>query len=282
VKIQHLRNATLVISAGNHRLLVDPMLSKPGTMPGFKMIGGGRRNNPLVPLPDGTDSVLDSVTGVIVTHEHPDHFDKPACSWIRERHLPVWANAVDVPNLKRKGLDVRELSTGQLDLVGMEVVRSKHGKGLLGWLMGPVAGYYLAFADEPSLYLTGDTILTEQVLEAVERLQPDIIVAPAGAANMGLGGDILFSVDELVQLIRKANGTVILNHLEALDHCPTTREELKKRMAFEGLQDGVRVPEDGEEIVVNTNSSTKVASTLQSRKERPGMQKWITAMFAGS
>lgn len=113
---------------------------------------------------------------------------------------------------------------------------------------GRVSGYYLAHPDEPSVYLTSDAVLTDELLEAVERLQPDVIVAPAGAANMGLGGDILFSVDELVTLVRRAPGQVVLNHLEALDHCPTTRHGLRARMKAEGLLEKVLVPEDGEEM----------------------------------
>ena len=46
MKILHIRSATAILSLGEHRLLVDPMLSKPGAMPGFKMFGGGRRRNP--------------------------------------------------------------------------------------------------------------------------------------------------------------------------------------------------------------------------------------------
>lgn len=103
----------------------------------------------------------------------------------------------------------------------VEVIRSRHGRGLFGWLLGPVCGYYIAPPDEPSIHLIGDSVLTRSVLDAVTRLSPDVIVVPAGAANMGIGGDILFSVDELVTLAKTATGALVFNHLEALDHCPT-------------------------------------------------------------
>ncbi len=280
MEIQIVRNATTLLSFGAHRLLVDPMLSEVGAQPGFKMVGGGRRRNPLVPLPPGTDALLSTVTGVIVTHEHPDHLDVPAVRWIKERELPVWANGIDAANLKRKGLDVHELEDGSL---GMEVetIRSRHGRGLVGWLMGPVAGYYLAPTGEPSVYMTGDSILTDAVLEAVDRLKPDIVLAPAGAANMGFGGDILFSVDELVTLIGRAPGQVVLNHLEALDHCPTTRTGLRERMRTEGLADRVFVPEDGDVLSFDAASASEPVQTRASADE-PGFQKWLTAKFAGT
>ena len=279
--IHHLRNATVIVTLGEHRLLVDPMLSDPGVMPGFKIFGGGRRNNPLVALPEGTEAALKTVTGVIITHEHPDHFDDPGLRWVKEQKLPVWTNGIDAPNLKRKGLDVQKLRDGALGL-GVETIRSRHGRGLLGWMMGPVAGYYLSHPDEPSLYLVGDSILTESVMEAIERLAPEVIVAPAGAANMGLGGDILFSVDELVQLIRRAKGKVVLNHLEALDHCPTTREDLRKRLVREGLDGRVLIPRDGEQMAFERSKEVLRARTKSSAGEKPGMQKWVTAPFAGT
>lgn len=278
MKIRHLRNATALLTLGDHRLLIDPMLAGPGTFPGFKLFGGGRRPNPLVPLPADTDAALATVTGVLITHEHPDHLDKAGIRWIQSRALPVWASPMDAPNLRKKGLDVHVLGDGALGLT-VEIVPTKHGRGLLGWMMGPVSGCYLAHPDEPSLYLTSDAILTDALLSAVDRLRPDVIVAPAGAANMGAGGDILFSVDELVTLIRRAPGQVVLNHLEALDHCPTTREALRERMHAEGLTARVHIPEDGETLHFDRPTTPTHAHPRPHTDPRPGFQKWVTAHF---
>lgn len=243
----HIRNATALLTLGEHRLLIDPMLSEPGALPGFKLFGGGRRANPLVPLPPATAALLETATAVLVTHGHPDHLDRPGLAWIRQRKQAVWASAGEAAKLRRKGLEVHELRDGALGMT-VEVVPAKHGRGLVGWLMGAVAGCYLAHPNEPSVLLTSDAILTDALLETVERLRPDVIVAPAGAANFGAGPDILFSVDELVRLVRHAPGRVIFNHLEAVDHCPTTRVDLQARMAAEGLAARVEIPADGEAL----------------------------------
>lgn len=278
MEIQQLRNATMLVSFGPHRLLVDPMLADVGAMPGFKMFGGGRKRNPLIPTPPQTTEALARATGVLITHEHPDHFDLAGRAWTKTARLPVWANRMDVPRLRRKGLDARVLEDGGLD-VELEIIPSRHGRGLLGWMLGPVAGYYLAAEGEPSLYITGDSILTDSVRDAVERLQPDVIVAPAGAANMGIGGDILFSVDELVELARLAPADVVFNHLEALDHCPTTRTGLRERMRVEGLSDRVHVPEDGD--VLEFDSPSKYRPRTRAVALQPGLQKWMTSPLAG-
>ncbi len=282
MKIHHLRSATCILNLGEHRLLVDPMLSPPGAMPGFKVFGGGRRANPLVPLPNNADALLAEVTAVVITHEHPDHLDVAGLAWIKQRGLPVWANRIDLASLRGKGLDVHELTDGALGM-GVEVIPSRHGKGVLGWMMGPVAGYYFAHPDEPSVYLTGDSVLTEAVLEAVDRLQPQVVVAPAGTANMGIGGNILFSVDELVTLVQHAPGDVVLNHLEALDHCATTRVGLRERMQAEGMSARVRIPADGEAMAFERQPDARVAAHQAAvALAGPGFQKWLTAKFAGT
>jgi L-ascorbate metabolism protein UlaG (beta-lactamase superfamily) len=278
MKLRHLRNATTLLTLGEHRLLVDPMLAEPGSFPGFKLFGGGRRPNPLVALPPETFTLLEEVTGVLVTHEHPDHLDKAGIRWIQQRGLPVWASPVDAPNLRRKGLPVHELEDGALGMAA-EIIPARHGRGWLSWLLGPVSGCYLAHPNEPSVYLTSDAVLTAEVLEAVERLQPDVIIAPAGAANMGAGGDILFSVGELVTLVRRAPGRVVLNHLEALDHCPTSRAGLRERMRAEGLTGKVHIPEDGDEVLFERPDALPHPRPRASANQGPGFQKWVTARF---
>ena len=279
--IQQLRNATLLLTLGKHRLIVDPMLSPPGSLPGFKIFGGGRQRNPIAKLPNEADAALAQATAVVVTHEHPDHFDAAGLRWVKQRGLDVWASPIDSRSLRRKGVTVRDLEDGALGM-RVEVVRSRHGRGLTAWAMGPVSGYYLAHPDEPSVYLTGDTVLTDEVLDAVRRLRPEVIVAPAGAANMGIGGDILFSVDELFELIRATKGHVVLNHLEALDHCPTRRDELKGRVAAEGLSGRVHVPDDGEELRFEPTLAPVDPPIRPPVSEAPGFQKWLTSRFAGT
>jgi L-ascorbate metabolism protein UlaG (beta-lactamase superfamily) len=268
MNLRHLRNATALLSFAGHRLVIDPMLAEPGSLPGFKIFGGGRRPNPLVALPPAAPAALAGATGVLLTHRHPDHFDRAGLAWARQRNLPVWASPVDAAKLRRKGLDVRAIGSTLLG-AAIEIVPTAHGRGLLGRLMGGASGYYLAYPGEPSLYLTSDAVLTDALLAAVDRLRPDVIVAPAGAANLGAGGDILFSVDELVTLARRAPGRVVFNHLEALDHCPTTRAGLRARMQAEGLAEKVSIPADGEELRFERPGATP-GGAEERRFERPG------------
>jgi len=277
--IHHLRNATTLLTLGERTLLIDPMLSPPGAFPGFKMLGGGRRRNPLVPLPENAKAIMERATDVIITHEHPDHLDSPAIAWIRERGLPVYAGSIDVQHLRSRGLDARDIQDGGLEMP-VEVIPAAHGRGIFGWLMGPVSGFYLAHPDEPSVYITADAVLTETVVEAVERLQPDVILAPAGSANFGLGSSIIFSVEELVALAKHASGELVFNHLESLDHCATTRVGLRERMDAEGVGERVHIPADGEALTIERPDRAPHVAPQDRARRKPGFQKWLTAKMA--
>ncbi len=52
------------------------------------------------------------------------------------------------------------------------------------------------------------------------------------------------------QWLSGLSACVIANHLEALNHCPTTRVELRNWLESEGLSGKVPIPRDGETIEV--------------------------------
>lgn len=278
MRIHHIRNATMLVESGERHILIDPMLSPKGVMPSFRFFAGGGEPNPTVDLPDDAMQTLEKATEVVISHEHIDHIDPPAIAWIKERDLTVWASEVDAPSLSSKGLRVRTLESGEWD-VKVEVIPAKHGPGVLGWLIGAVAGFYIAIEGEPGFYWTGDSVMTAKVVDAIERLKPEMIVAPAGSANFGRGPSILFEESELVELVRMAPGKVLFNHLEALDHCPTTRRGLLARLEREGLRAKVSIPEDGE--VVEVEQSYKPVNPGPSPRSKPGIQKWSSLKITG-
>ncbi len=114
--------------------------------------------------------------------------------------------------------------------------------------MGHVSGWFISLPNEPTIYITGDTVLIKAVKNAIISLQPDVIVAPAGAANFGFGPDLLFPVSELVKLAKLTPHRIVFNHLEALDHCLVKRSELKALMKSEGLMERCFIPADGQII----------------------------------
>lgn len=80
MKIQLMRHATLIVTLGTKKILVDPMLCKAGEMPPITNSTNHRRN-PLVELSVLPTSLF-PVAAVLITHMHRDHFDHTATAII--------------------------------------------------------------------------------------------------------------------------------------------------------------------------------------------------------
>ena len=282
MRAHHVRNATMLLEYAGERILIDPMFSPKGVFPPFKMFGGGRRKNPLVELPSSGMELMKSATCALITHEHPDHLDVPALEWLRSVQLPVWASSLDVESLRRRGLDARDIESGGFAAPRVRVVDAQHGYGVVAWLMGPVSGFYFAHEDEPSVYLTGDSVMTPSIRATIEQLEPDVIVAPAGSANAGIGRSILFELPELVELAQLAPRQIVFNHLESLDHCPTTRAGLREEMERAGVSSKVLIPSDGEALEFARPEGTTRPPLPPALGRVPGFRKSVTRRLSGT
>ena len=88
--------------------------------------------------------------------------------------------------------------------------------------------------------------LTPTVRDCLARLQPDVAVLPAGGARFDLGAEILMDAADMAEAAQHTRGAIVVNHLEALDHCPTTRTAVRQRALDGGWAHRLWVPEDGE------------------------------------
>lgn len=254
MEIDFIRNATLIIRSGEHQILLDPMLAGVGQLPAFSVFRHKRRRNPTAPLPPNMRTRLRSVTAGLITHckyGHMDHLDRAGARFLAKQRIPTYCRPADEKHLKRRGIDARPLSLKERTpfLDGhITQIPARHGHGWIATLMGPGVGYFIEQPGEPSVYIAGDTVLTDRVRDALTRLKPDIAIVAAGNASMDLGEPILMSLEEVMEFARLAPGRVIANHLEALNHCPITREELSEAAHAAGLQDKIEIPHDGQSI----------------------------------
>ncbi len=252
MKIYQIRNATQIIEAGEQVILVDPMLGRKGSLPSFAFIRYKARRNPIVDLPEGTQPLLDKVTHCLITHQHMDHIDAEAERFLKERNIPITCSALDREAFEKKGLNVvRSLAYNQAEeFLGGKIIgtSARHGYGYIAKPMGNVMGFYIELPGRPSLYLSSDTIYTDKVAKVLTELRPDICVVAAGSARFDLFQPLLMRMDDIIRFCHDAPGRVIANHLEAVNHCPTTRKALKDKLAGEGLTEKVAVPEDGDTL----------------------------------
>jgi L-ascorbate metabolism protein UlaG (beta-lactamase superfamily) len=247
--IRLLRHATLLIDLGGRGLLVDPMLDAAGVRPPVQ----GTANelpNPLVDLPADAIQSIGRAEAILVTHLHADHLDEGAVELL-PKGLPVACQPEDAETLRAKGFrDVRPVD-GAIDLDGISIARTpaRHGRGEVGELMAPASGFVLRVQGDREVYVAGDSIWSDEVDEAIAEHRPEVIVVNAGAAQFTEGGPITMDADDVVATARAANGApVVAVHMEAINHCLLTRDELRDVLEVEGVAGQVFVPADGETL----------------------------------
>lgn len=252
MRIHQIRNATILVDFGEMRLLVDPMFADRHAVPPLRLFRY-RGRNPAVPLPENAWPLLESATHCLITHfqkGHFDHLDRAAAKWLRSRDLPVVCTPRDAEVLAKKGLRTRPLQHDHAQAHSffdgtIRTTPCRHGRGLVGMLMEHGVGYFIQMPGEPSLLLTGDTILTPDLEHFLETHRPDVVVAPAGGARFDVGGEIIMNAQDMVALARRTSGTIVANHIGAISHCPVTRADVLRAATLAGMAGRILAPADG-------------------------------------
>jgi len=249
VKLTLIRHATLRVEVAGHTLLVDPQLDPASAREAVPDTPNPRRS-PLVDLPLPAEQVVAGVDAVLLTHMHQDHWDTTARELI-PHDTPIFCQPADAERLHAEGfIDARPVH-GDAKLGDLLIARTdgRHGTGEIGEAMGIVSGFVLHAPEEPSVYIAGDTILCQEVRDAVEEHRPSLILVNGSGARFNTSDAIVMDSDDIVELAREVpNAKLVVVHLETVSHGIETRADVRTRLAAEGLTDRVLVPEDGAEI----------------------------------
>ncbi|MEN8138339.1 MAG: MBL fold metallo-hydrolase [Bacteroidota bacterium] len=248
--IHHLRSATFVIEKDNDFILIDPMLGKKGSIPPFAFFRHKIRRNPYVELPANSTEILNKVTHALITHLHPDHLDDAGYKFLKEKNIPVICSKLDEKKLLKKGLNItQKLNYWEpQEFLGGKITGTPavHGYGFIAKLMGNVMGFNIQFKDNSSIFISSDTIYTKDMDKVFKDLNPKLSVLAAGSAQFDFGGPLLMKPDDLIKFIKNFPNKVYANHMDAVNHCPTTRIKLKELLEKHGLTDKAFIPNDGE------------------------------------
>ncbi len=279
-----IRNATARLDYGGKTFLLDPMLSDKGALPSF----AGIAPNPTVDLPIPAQEIVADIDVVIVSHLHGDHFDDAAAGLLDKSIIMLTPRngaspnpregAPDVPfkeSLNAKGFtDVREIGSASsdhttIDGITIHQVFARHGKGIVGDAMGGVNGLIFEADGEPTIYWAGDTILDEggEVEAVLKRFRPDVVIAHTGGPVVEVISPEILLMDAAQAVTffglaarENADVQIIAIHMDALDHCFSTRTDLIAALDDQAsnLRDRVSIPADGKAVVMR-----KPAAALQ-------------------
>lgn len=255
VQLQQIRNATVKITYADTTFLIDPMLSKKGTYPGFEGTYRSELRNPLVDLPMSEKEVLAGVDAVIVTHTHLDHWDD-AAQQLLPKDIPLFAqHQADATLIRSQGFTNVRVLADKAEFGGVTLSRTggQHGSDEMyasqevATFLGDAMGVVFEAPGHKTLYLAGDTVWRDEVDQALDQYAPQVIVLNAGYAVLSdYDGSIIMGKEDVLRAAEAAPGaTIVATHMDAINHMAQTREELRGFVQEKRIQDQVEIPEDG-------------------------------------
>ena len=258
MNITHIRNATQLISYAGKRLLIDPMLAPKGAYPGFPGTAYAERRNPTVELPVDVNTLLDA-DAVIVTHTHDDHWDRTAVELIA-KDKPIYVqNDRDAALLRSQGFQDLRLLSADSEFAGVRLQKTtsgQHGSDrtyavpAMAERLGEACGVVFRHPQEKTLWLVGDTIWRDDIAADLLKLRPDVVVLNAGYAHVIGFGPIIMGKEDLLNVhFTLPEAKIMAIHLEAVNHCLVSREEMRQYALDNQIADVVSIPQDGETVV---------------------------------
>lgn len=247
--VQLIRNATLVIEYNGKKILVDPMFSPKGAIDSW----AGIQKNPTVELKMPIEKIVKDVDLVIVSHSHEDHFDKFASQNL-DKSIDLIMQPSDADFFKKENFTNATVLEDNKVWNGINIhrIEGQHGSGEVLKMMGKTSGFVLQAENQPTVYIVGDAIWTEDIKKTIKKFKPDYIIVNSGGALIQGFENVPIIMDEAqtIELIKNSGkAKVIAVHMDALDHCRTTRSSLKKKAAELKIgTNKLMIPEDGEMI----------------------------------
>lgn len=254
MKITQIRNATILIEFSHGNMIVDPMLASKGSLPKLRYYKSDTRN-PLVELPDIFAEHKDNIDYALITHcqkGHFDHLDRAGVRWLVKHQIPTFCTPRDEKYLGKKQILTRVLTQRRSPFFDgfIERIPATHTRGWLTPFMEHGTGYFIQVPNEPSVYLMGDTVLTNSIRDFIQNSQPEYIVAPTGKAQFDLGAPLLLDENEIIELADLSTGKIICNHMGALDHCRIDHNSLASLLNDHAVRNRYIIPRDGDTVIL--------------------------------
>jgi L-ascorbate metabolism protein UlaG (beta-lactamase superfamily) len=200
-------------------------------------------------LPTSIETIIQDIDAVIVTHLHPDHWDKAAIEALPKDIKLFSQNEEDATEIRNAGFQNVEVLQEDTVFEDIQLTKTKgeHGRSEILKAAGLVCGVVFKHSSEKTLYVAGDTVWYDAVQEVINTHKPEIIVVNAGDNQFLVGGSLVMGKDDVYEVYKAApKAKIIAVHMEAVNHWTLSREELKGFANEKGVSSNFLVPNDGE------------------------------------
>ncbi len=234
IEIEWLGGATMRVQFDGYTLLTDPAFGE--GKEAFEMIDPNAAPDGTAPVPVMHQRLVpfpsmdtNAVNQMLISHLHEDHFDQRAEKVLR-KDTPTVLPVSDAARFREKGfvagqaLDWGQMlridtAHGHIEITAVPAEHTASVNPEIIALLGKGNGYWMTFHQgdwSRSVYWTGDTFPTTQVIGSVKRLgRPDLLVGHVGdVGRNGLFGQVSMSSVELRMLADavKPKGVLPIHH----------------------------------------------------------------------
>ncbi|MET8776253.1 MBL fold metallo-hydrolase [Nocardia sp. NPDC004654] len=246
LEVLHIGGPTIRFRYGGSVWLTDPTFDEPGDYPGLVTLH--KLTGPAVPVEE-----VGPVDVVLLSHDqHSDNLDTAGRAFLATVDTVLSTTEAATRMNGVRGL--RNWESFRVGAVTVTGVPALHGPEGCEPLSGPVTGFVLEAAGEPTIYVSGDNASVDVVAEIAQRFpRIDIALLNVGAANVGRFGDsdLTLNARTAVRAAKSLGEAVIVPvHAEGWAHFTETLDYLARVFGYAGLADRLRVPVTGEVISV--------------------------------
>ncbi|HFK5519873.1 MBL fold metallo-hydrolase [Chryseobacterium zhengzhouense] len=253
MKVQLIRNATMIIEYAGKKILIDPMFSKKGELGRvpFPAKDWNMKRNPLHELPLPIEDIIRDIDFVFLTHLHFDHWDKVAANALPKNVKIFVQDDNDKNKISKLGFTNIEVLSGGSTFEDIKLDRTKaqHGKGFILKIAGSVSGMVLQHPSEKKLYIAADTVWYDEVEKVIIHYKPEVIIVNGGDNRFFIGDQLIMNKEDIRKTQMAApNAKIIVVHMEGVYHNTLSRKELRKYVKENQIEQNIIIPEDGQEI----------------------------------
>jgi L-ascorbate metabolism protein UlaG (beta-lactamase superfamily) len=234
--VTYLGGPTVVLDYAGLRFIIDPTFDEPGTYPDPDGTPLVKTRGPAIPLTE-----LRAVDVVLLSHhEHEDNLDTLGSELVASGLLtlttPYAAAGLALPNVR--GLATWE-STELAGGITVTAAPALHGPSGSDEELGPVTGFVVQAAGEPTIYVSGDNASLGLVRDIAARFDIDIAVLFAGAARVPeIPATLTLTSREAADAAQILGASRVVGvHTEDWEHFSESRADLEAAFSAAGIAD---------------------------------------------